>query len=220
MPITAALAIQTRYEQAMGRPLKPPPEGFAARVRRVADAQGAVVDDPAPLCAWLERMVEWNARMDLTAARDLDELVDLMTADALLLSKHVAPNAHVVDVGCGAGAPGLALALLRRDLRVTLVEPKAKRVAFMRTVLAEQARLDVRLERATGEEVAGRVAGMFDEAISRATLAPPEWLALGRRLAPRVWVLLARESAPAPEAEVIEYTWPLTHASRRAARYG
>ena len=77
---------------------------------------------------WLDLLAEWNARMDLTAARTEDERIDLMLADALALAPRIAEGARVVDVGTGAGAPGLALALLRPDLETTLVEPLTKRV--------------------------------------------------------------------------------------------
>jgi len=164
--------------------------------------------------------------MDLTAARGEDELADLMLADAFVLSSRIAPGARVVDVGSGAGAPGLPLALVRPDLRVTMVEPLAKRASFLRTVLGTLDRTDVALLRERGEPVAARVPGTFDVAMSRATLPPPAWLALGTAMvAPggSVWVLLAREPAPElPGWEVsddVTYTWPRTGVARRAVRY-
>jgi 16S rRNA G527 N7-methylase RsmG len=74
---------------------------------------------------WRDLLREWNQRMDLTAARGDDELFDLMLADALALAPRVAVNRRVVDVGCGAGAPGLALALLRPDLAVRTLKVDA-----------------------------------------------------------------------------------------------
>jgi 16S rRNA (guanine527-N7)-methyltransferase len=177
----------------------------------------------APLTAWVEEVRKWNRRVNLTAARSDDELVDLMLADAAWLAQHIPGGPRrVVDVGSGAGAPGLPLALLRHDLDVTLVEPRQKRAAFLRLAAATNAReRAVRVAQLRGEELCEE----FDCALSRATLPPPEWLALGARLAPRgeVWVLLARE--PAPEhgrfvlCEEQAYRWPLTGAERRAARY-
>ncbi len=182
---------------------------------------------PAParpgIQRWLDLLREWNARMDLTAARGDDELFDLMLADAVTLSSHVPQGARVVDVGCGAGAPGLALALARPDLKVTLVEPLAKRVAFLRTVLGTIGRTDIELVREKGEATAARSPDGWDVAISRATLAPAAWIPLGLRLAPTAWALLAREEAPEIEGatrhEPIAYEWPLTKAARRAVRY-
>lgn len=174
---------------------------------------------------WLDRLEEWNARIDLTAARSREELVDLMLADALVLAAHVPRGVRVVDVGTGAGAPGLALAFARDDLQVTLVEPMGKRVSFLRTVVGAVGRADVRIERGRGEALAGR--GAFDVAVSRATLPPAAWLGLGTDLVVpggRVWALLANDAPPThPRAALVEeygYAWPLTSAKRRALVYG
>jgi 16S rRNA (guanine527-N7)-methyltransferase len=84
----------------------------------------------------------------------------------------------------------------------------------------------VRVQRQKGEDAAA-TGGVFDVAVSRATLAPAEWLELGARLvAPHgsVWVLLAREAAPELEGWKVDheesYRWPLTGAERRVVRYG
>ena len=104
------------------------------------------------ICAWLDLLVTWNRTHDLTAARSQGEFLDLMLADAFVLSRAVSEKARVVDVGTGAGAPGLPLALLRPDLRVTLAEPLAKRAAFLRTCLGEIDRLDVKMEQKRGDK--------------------------------------------------------------------
>jgi 16S rRNA (guanine527-N7)-methyltransferase len=173
----------------------------------------------APIASWLALLGEWNTRIDLTAARGLDELGDLMIADAMVLAGHVPERARVIDVGAGAGAPGLALALLRPDLRMTLVEPLVKRVSFLRTVIGTLVRTDVELVRGKGEAQTGS----WDVAISRATLPPAAWLPLGLRLASATWVLLAREEPPRSASGRVDadvaYTWPLTGAARRAVRY-
>jgi 16S rRNA (guanine527-N7)-methyltransferase len=181
----------------------------------------AGLDDAARrgLEGWIALLCEWNARIDLTAARSGPELVDLMLADALVLAPRLAAGARVVDVGTGAGAPGLALALARPDLKVTLCEPLAKRTSFLRTVLGTVGRSDVAIERARGEGLAGT----WDVATSRATLAPAEWAQLGAKLAKDTWVLLAKDEPPvidgARVAEDVSYEWPETRAARRAIRY-
>jgi 16S rRNA (guanine527-N7)-methyltransferase len=201
---------------------------LATHATRAAAALGATIDEGAraDLETWLARLEEWNARMDLTAARTAEELVDLMLADALILAQSPAmPQAgHLVDVGAGAGAPGLALAIVRRDLRVTLVEPLGKRASFLRTVIGEIGRTDVAIERARGEALTLR--SPWEIAVSRATLRPAAWLDLGTRLVGPggvVWVLLATEEAPTHARATLEsevaYAWPLTGARRRALAY-
>jgi 16S rRNA (guanine527-N7)-methyltransferase len=192
------------------------------RVRTVLAAFGVEAQAAPPLATWIGLVERWNKKVDLTAARSPEELVDLMLADAALLAGKIDRSARVVDVGTGAGAPGLALGLLRPDLDLTLVEPLQKRVAFVRTVLGSIAVTSVRIERARGDELV-RAGRSFDVAISRATLPPPEWLALGALLGREVWLLLARDEPPARPgliiAEDVRYRWPLTGAERRAVRY-
>ena len=204
----------------------PPP--IADRIARISDALGAAQDDAArrALGVWLALVTAWNARIDLTAARSEDELCDLMLADALVLAAHLPAGAAVVDVGTGAGAPGLPLAIVRPDLKVTLVEPLQKRVAFLRTATGSALPAEARpaVVRGRGEDLVKRDA-RFGAAVSRATLAPDKWLALGGALAPEgdVWVLLARDAPPIAAGRRattdLRYRWPLTGAERRAVAY-
>lgn len=176
------------------------------------------------VATWLRLLGEWNARIDLTAARGDRELVDLMLADALVLAKHLPEKARVVDVGTGAGAPGLAVALLRPDLDMTLVEPLGKRASFMRTVVGTVGRADVKILRERADAVAKR-GRAFDVATSRATLPPSEWIPMGLALAETAWVLLAKEDPPELKSDGIaivhdlSYEWPLTSAQRRAVAF-
>jgi len=196
---------------------------FSAFGRDVSTDAGRLLVERAVTFA--ELVAVWNERIDLTAARDADELVDLLFADAAAVVRERGPEASQseewLDVGSGAGAPGVALALLEPTLRMTLVEPKAKRVAFLRTLLHALGRLDVRVERTRVEAMAP---GVCDVAISRATLPPGDWLREASRVTRRdVWVLLAREGPPEGMALLLErdaaYRWPLTDRSRRAILY-
>ena len=216
----------------MGNPLAPPSGGFAPLVSKLLQSLGATPSDAtkARLTQWLDLMVTWNAKIDLTAARSAEELVDLMLADAVVLARYESPGAKIVDVGSGAGGPGLALAILRPDLRATLVEPLAKRVSFLRTVIGHLGAPPgetgaVRVVRGKVEEQSDLDAA-FESAVARATFAPDAWMPIAERLVASggaVWVLLARESPPEREGWAIEiderYQWPLTGVERRALRY-
>jgi len=202
---------------------------LSQRIQRVlARFDGVPAPVPAiePVTAlrrWAELVIDWNQRMDLTAARSPDELVDLLIADAAELARLTPEGAASwVDVGSGAGAPGLAIALLRPDLKLTLVEPKQKRVVFLRSVLHELGRSDIFVERARADALTSK---HFDVAVSRATLAPPAWVREGARLARRtVWVLLAQAEPPAAPPGFRKdrderYQWPLGGAERRVVSY-
>jgi 16S rRNA (guanine527-N7)-methyltransferase len=196
-----------------------PASGWSLHLADVAAELGLPpIDAVAPLSTWLDALAEWNAKIDLTAAKDPRALAWLMLADAMVLAPHVAKGARVVDVGTGAGAPGLALAILRPDLRVTLVEPLGKRASFLRTVIGLLGRTDVTLVPKRGDALEKAT---FDVAISRATLPPDEWLALGRTLVVPggdVWLFLADSEAPAGAKEEIAWTEP-PGKKRRLARH-
>ena len=176
----------------------------------------------ARLCGLLDLVVTWNARMDLTAARSPDELVELFVADAAVLAqaRSMLPilDDTWIDVGSGAGAPGLPLAILQPQLDLTLLEPRQKRVAFLRTAVGQLTCPNVRVQRARSVTVPSHG---YDVAVSRATFAPDAWLAEGARVARRaVWVLVAKAEAPAlPDWQVAferRYRWPLSHSERQA----
>jgi 16S rRNA (guanine527-N7)-methyltransferase len=211
--------------------LKPLGAGFLPLISSVARGLGSAIEGEtaARIATWLDLVATWNAKVDLTAARTYEELVDLMLADALVLARHEPTGRNVVDVGSGAGGPGLALHLARPDLALTLVEPLQKRVSFLRTVSGQLGKGSgsgsLRVMRTRAEDLV--VSGpSYETAVARATFPPEEWLALGTRLVTRagaIWVLLAREPPPALpgwEPRVDErYVWPLTGAERRALRY-
>jgi 16S rRNA (guanine527-N7)-methyltransferase len=205
--------------------------GWQAPLERLFDdlrGQIATVHDIAlraedwrDACAYLDLLVTWNKQLDLTAAHDDAGLMELFFADAFVLASVAERDESWLDVGSGAGAPGVALSILRSDLSLTLVEPLQKRVAFLRAVVGtlRQSRITVQRSRAERLDKAD-----WDAAVSRATFEPSEWLAHGVRLARRaVWVLLARAEPPQLEGWVtgldVTYQWPRTGVPRRAVKY-
>ncbi len=200
-------------------------------LERLADALGR----PAPIEGWSvarERaarfaalVAEWNERLDLTAARTPDAIAEIMFADALVMARPelVRPGESVLDVGSGAGGPALALAILRQDLRVLLVEPKGKRVAFMRTAIGSldlAPRVRVHEGRVDPKRPLAPPGGPFDVASARATFEPVTWAGVGLALAPCALLLLADEGAPR-DARVesnVSYELPFHRAPRRIVR--
>jgi 16S rRNA (guanine527-N7)-methyltransferase len=125
---------------------------------------------------WLDELYRWNARVNLTAvprpqAWERHALDSLRLLDAWSMPG----SAHVVDIGSGGGAPGLPLAVVRGDLRVTLVDADRRKAAFLIHAVAllglgdRAVVLDRRAE-ALGRDPAHRET--YDTAVSRATAAP------------------------------------------------
>lgn len=104
----------------------------------------------------------------LIGPRESDRLWDRHLLNSAVLAELLAPNCRVVDVGSGAGLPGIPLAIVRPDITLTLLEPMARRVEWLREVVSDLA-LPVEVVRGRAEEdsVRERLAGQ-DVAIARA----------------------------------------------------
>ncbi|HVF18750.1 MAG TPA: 16S rRNA (guanine(527)-N(7))-methyltransferase RsmG [Mycobacteriales bacterium] len=85
-----------------------------------------------------------------------------------VVAELVPAGAAVVDLGSGAGLPGIVLALVRPDLRVTLVEPMARRTEFLTEVVAQLGVSEVKVHRGRAEEHASCAAASYDVVIARA----------------------------------------------------
>jgi 16S rRNA (guanine527-N7)-methyltransferase len=120
----------------------------------------------------------------LIGPREVPRLWDRHLLNCGLLSPLIAAGAAVVDLGSGAGLPGMVLAIARPDLRVTLVEPMARRVSFLEEVCAELGLVTVEVVRARAESLAAE--RRFDVVTARA-LAPLS------RLLGWAWPLVAED---------------------------
>lgn len=110
-------------------------------LERTLAAHGVTLDREAlmRLDLYAERLIETNRRFNLTAVTDPDEVTVKHFADSLvLLGKTELPaGASLLDVGTGAGFPGLALKLARPDLQVAFLDGTRKKLGFISSVLEE-----------------------------------------------------------------------------------
>jgi 16S rRNA (guanine527-N7)-methyltransferase len=94
---------------------------------------------PAPLYGqlahYLELLLKWNARTNLTAIRDPDEMVRRHFGESLFAAQHLGSCETLLDFGSGAGFPGLPIQLMRPEMRVTLAESQNKKATFLREVI-------------------------------------------------------------------------------------
>ena len=125
-----------------------------------------------------DMLVERNSKMNLTAITDDDGISTKHFLDSLLtLSVAEIPHgASIIDVGTGAGFPGIPMKIVRGDLSLTLLDSLLKRVNFLSEVCGELELSEVECVHARAEEEAKKRRESFDAAVSRA-VAPLNILA-------------------------------------------
>lgn len=109
---------------------------------RIADllrpylADAAVPDDLyAKLGVYLDLLLKWNARTNLTAIREPEQMVTRHFGESLFLGRRLPTCETMLDFGSGAGFPGIPAQLLRPAMRVTLAESQGKKAGFLREAL-------------------------------------------------------------------------------------
>ena len=130
---------------------------------------------PDKLRIYLELLRAWNSKMDLTAVTDDEETVDKHFIDSLIILKTglINPVAKLIDVGTGAGFPGMVLAMACPDMNVTLLDSQQKRLSFLQAVGEKTELKNITLIHARAEDGARKaeLREKYDYATARA-LAP------------------------------------------------
>jgi len=131
------------------------------------------------LLEYLALLGKWNKVHNLTAVRQPEEMVTLHLLDSLSVMPHI-QGERLLDVGSGAGLPGIPLALCMPDLQVTVLDSSHKKTSFMRQAKAELGitNLDV----VCGRVEAYRPSQLFDMVISRAFSDLAEFVDLTKHL--------------------------------------
>ena len=118
---------------------------------------------------YYELLTQWNAVMNLTAISGEEDTARLHFLDCAALAELVELSGkRVIDVGTGAGFPGMVLKILRPETELTLLDSLDKRVRFLSTVCGELGFADVQCLHARAEEAPPELRQSFDVACSRA----------------------------------------------------
>lgn len=118
---------------------------------------------------YLKELVEWNNKFNLTSITDPEEIWKKHFDDSLLLLSSLdLKHESVIDIGAGAGFPGIPLKIARPDIRLTLVDATKKKVEFMEQLIARLGLKGVEVVWGRAEEVAVGRREHFDLAIARA----------------------------------------------------
>lgn len=121
---------------------------------------------------YYEMLVEWNQVMNLTAITEYEEVMKKHFLDSITLIKafDITKKVSVIDVGCGAGFPGLALKIAYPNLKVTLLDSLNKRIHFLDEVIVKLGLEGVETIHGRAEDFAkpGKLRECYDLAVSRA----------------------------------------------------
>ncbi len=131
----------------------------------------------AAFATYLEEITRWSKRINLTALRRPEDIVRTGFLDSLACMPLIPPDANrSLDVGSGAGFPGLPLKLARPDLSFTLVEASRKKATFLQHMVRHLGVAGVRIVRRRAEELAADPgeAEAYDLALARAAAPPPD----------------------------------------------
>jgi 16S rRNA (guanine527-N7)-methyltransferase len=125
--------------------VKHPPMGSAS-----PDVVAGSAEDQARLFAFAGLLRTRAVSLGFIGPRDADRILERHVVDSARAARCIPTGATVVDIGSGAGLPGVPVAILRPDLVVTLLEPSRKRVAFLELVVGELSirNVEVRASRA------------------------------------------------------------------------
>ena len=119
----------------------------------------------AQLCGHLELLSKWNRRLNLTAIKSMDDMLVRHLLDCLAIAPFVRGRA-LLDIGSGGGFPGVPLAIVRPQLKVTLLDSRGKRIEFLRNISAALGLGNVTVVKQRVQDY--RPAGKFDTLATRA----------------------------------------------------
>ena len=106
---------------------------------------------------YLSLLIEWNEKFNLTAITDKDQIEEKHFVDSLMLMKYTdLKGKSLIDIGSGAGFPGVALAIGEPELKVTLLESNGKKVSFLKEAVKELELSNVQIIQGRAEELGTR----------------------------------------------------------------
>ena len=121
---------------------------------RVSDYYKFNVSQETLFEKYTEMLIEWNNKINLTSITDRDEIELKHYIDSLSIEKYIKKEAKLIDIGTGAGFPGIPLKIYREDLNVTLLDSLNKRINFLQEVIKQLDLKDIKAIHGRAEDCA------------------------------------------------------------------
>jgi 16S rRNA (guanine527-N7)-methyltransferase len=169
------------------------------------------------ISTYVDILLRWNARMNLTAVRDPEQIVTRHFGESLFAARHLFPlcspvsplvkGVSVADVGSGAGFPGIPIKLWTPEVSLTLIESNHKKVAFLREVARALTLTDIDIQNARAETLP---AASFDVVTLRAVERFETILPVAAALVAatgRLGLLIGAAQLPRAQSLLPHYIW-------------
>ena len=117
---------------------------------------------------YMELLLEWNEKMNLTAITDPEEVILKHFIDSLTIIPYLKEADTVLDIGTGAGFPGIPLKILEENKKFTLLDSLNKRIIFLQTVINELELKNIQAIHGRAEEFVSKEREAYDIVTSRA----------------------------------------------------
>ncbi len=180
-------------------------EPLAASIAAGAEALGQDLSsgEIGQLTTLLSELQRWGERVNLTAIREPHKMVSAHVLDSLSVRPFIEGH-NVIDVGTGAGFPGLPLAIVEPEIEFELLDSHGKKISFVNHIIGQLGISNAKAVKARAEDYApGK---RFDTVIARALASTAKLLQLAGHLVREDGVLLALKGKhPAAELEAIEH---------------
>jgi len=154
------------------------------------------------LLSFIKLIEKWNKAYNLTAIRNREEMARLHILDSLAIVPHI-EGKRIIDIGTGAGLPGIPLAICLPEIDFTLLDSNAKKTRFVQQVVLELKLKNVEVSHSRVENYHPEQA--YDAVLTRAFAGLPDIVKLTAHLLNKDGVLLAMKGQT-PDAELAEIT--------------
>lgn len=120
--------------------------------------------------AYMTNLLEWNEKINLTAITEEDDIILKHFIDSLTILEYIPEKSNVIDVGTGAGFPGIPLKIVREDINMTLMDSLNKRITFLNEIINKLGLKKINAIHSRAEELAKMPEHRekYDIAVSRA----------------------------------------------------
>lgn len=192
---------------------------------RTAEAWGLTLSKEQidQLRRYLEDLLQYNLKVNLTAEKDPAAIVFRHIADGLAaispLKSRLGPSPEILDLGAGGGFIGMAIKIGWPEAKVTLMEPLQRKYRFLSGTSVRSGLKGLRVLKMTAEEAWGKYSGHFDAVVERALAELPEAKRLAMPLVRENGFFLAYQSTPGGEID-FPYRLPREEKNRYLAIFG